>query len=258
MQNALGEINGDAALSATGNSPAALAGTSNGEVKLLITDGTISRLLMEAAGLNVANVVYEKLFGNRDVQINCAAGDFVVTDGVLDSRVFALDTQDAVINVDGKMNMKDETMDFGVHPHTKGFRVFTLRSPLYVKGTFKNPHVGVNAAALAVRGGAVVGLGLINPFAALIPLIAPSNNKPLPCQELMTAMQAQHPTAPPPGQREKAKGPLLPPGTPGASAVEPSAPATSSKPSAPSKKPAAPAGGVALPGPLNAADYKGN
>src|SRR6266702_4081273 len=49
MQNALGEINGDAALSATGNSPAALAGTSNGEVKLLITDGTISRLLMEAA-----------------------------------------------------------------------------------------------------------------------------------------------------------------------------------------------------------------
>ncbi len=108
MQNALGEINGDAALSATGNSPAALAGTSNGEVKLLITDGTISRLLMEAAGLNVANVVYEKLFGNRDVQINCAAGDFVVTDGVLDSRVFALDTQDAVINVDGKMNMKDD------------------------------------------------------------------------------------------------------------------------------------------------------
>ncbi|MFP3647296.1 AsmA family protein [Paraburkholderia sp. SIMBA_054] len=258
MQNALGEVNGDAALSATGNSPAALAGTSNGEVKLLVTDGAISRLLMEAAGLNVANVVYEKLFGNRDVQINCAAGDFVVTAGMVDSRVFALDTQDAVINVDGKVNLKDETMDLGVHPHTKGFRVFTLRSPLYVKGTFKHPHVGVNAAALAVRGGAMVGLGLINPFAALVPLIAPSNNKPLPCQELMAAMQAQHPTAPAPGQREKAR-PLLPPGTPGASAVEPSAPATpSSKPSTPSKKPAAPAGGAALPGRANAADYKGS
>ncbi|MBP0594456.1 AsmA family protein [Paraburkholderia sp. LEh10] len=252
MQNALGEINGDAALSATGNSPAALAGTSNGEVKLLVTDGTISRLLMEAAGLNVANVVYEKLFGNRDVQINCAAGDFVVTDGVLDSRVFALDTQDAVINVDGNVNMKDETMDLGVHPHTKGFRVFTLRSPLYVKGTFKNPHVGVNAIALAARGGAMVGLGLINPFAALIPLIAPSNNKPLPCQQLMAAIDAQHPSAPPPGQREKTRGPALPPGTPGASAVAPAAPP------APPKKPAAPSGGAALPGPANAADYKGS
>jgi uncharacterized protein involved in outer membrane biogenesis len=255
MQNALGEINGDAALSATGNSPAALAGTSNGEVKLLVTDGAISRVLMEAAGLNVANVVYEKLFGNRDVQINCAAGDFVVTNGVLDSRVFALDTQDAVINVDGTVSMKDETMDLGVHPHTKGFRVFSLRSPLYVKGTFKDPHVGVNAAALALRGGAMVGLGLINPFAALIPLIAPSNNKPLPCQQLLTAMQAQRPTAPPPGKRETTRGPVLPPGTPGASAVEPTAPA---KPSAPSQKPAAPSGGAALPGPANAADYKGS
>jgi uncharacterized protein involved in outer membrane biogenesis len=200
MQSALGEINGDASLSATGNSPAALASTSNGEVKLLVTQGTISRLLMEAAGLNVANVVYEKLFGNNDVQINCAAADFVATNGVLDPRVFALDTDDAVINIDGPINLHDESMDMKVHPHTKGFRVFTLRSPLYVKGTFKNPHVGVDAAALALRGGAMIGLGLINPFAALIPLIAPSNSKPLPCDALFAQMR-QHPVAPPPGQK---------------------------------------------------------
>jgi hypothetical protein len=200
MQTALGEVNGDAALSATGNSPAALAATSNGEVKALITDGTVSRLYMEAAGLNVANVVYEKLFGNRDVKINCAAANFVVTNGVLDSKVFALDTDDAIINMDGHIDLRDESMDLNIHPHTKGFRVFTLRSPLYVKGTFKDPHVGVNAAALAVRGGAVVGLGLINPFAALIPLIAPSNTKPLPCDELLTQMRTQ-PKAPPAGQK---------------------------------------------------------
>ncbi|MCO8625929.1 AsmA family protein [Burkholderia multivorans] len=214
MQSALGEVNGDAQLSATGNTPAALAASSNGEVKLLVTDGTLSRLLMEAAGLNVANVVYEKMYGNRNVHINCAAADFVVTDGVLDSHAFALDTDDAVINIDGKVDMKNETMNLGIHPHTKGFRIFTLRSPLYVKGTFKNPHVGVNATALAVRGGAMVGLGLINPFAALIPLIAPSNHKPLPCQQLIAAMQSQQPSAPPPGQRKKSKGLRLPPGTP--------------------------------------------
>ncbi|QYD70634.1 AsmA family protein [Paraburkholderia edwinii] len=210
MQSALGEINGDAALSATGNSPAALAATSNGEVKLLVTDGTVSRLLMEAAGLNVANVIYEKLFGKNDVKINCAAADFVVTDGVLDSRVFALDTTDAVINIDGNINLRDETLDLGVHPHTKGFRVFSLRSPLYAKGTFKDPHVGVNAAALALRGGAAVGLGLINPFAALIPLIAPSNNKPLPCDELLAKVGTK-PVAPPPGQKQPPKAPLLTP-----------------------------------------------
>ncbi len=203
MQQALGEVNGDASLSATGNSPAALAATSNGEVKALITQGTISLLLMEAAGLNVANVVYEKLFGSHDVNINCAAIDFVSTDGILNPRVFALDTDDAVINIDGQVNLRDESMDLKVHPHTKGFRVFSLRSPLYVKGTFKDPHVGVDATALALRGGAMVGLGLINPFAALIPLIAPSNNKPLPCAELVAQMRAE-PAAPPPGQKMRA------------------------------------------------------
>ncbi|SDE07722.1 AsmA family protein [Paraburkholderia lycopersici] len=204
MQSALGEINGDASLSATGNSPAALAATSNGEVKLLVTQGTISRLLMEAAGLNVANVVYEKLFGERDVKINCAAADFVATNGVLDPHVFALDTDDAVIDIDGPVDLRDESLDMKVHPHTKGFRIFTLRSPLYVKGTFKNPHVGVDATALALRGGAMVGLGLINPFAALLPLIAPSNNKPLPCDALFAQLHKQ-PTAPPPGQKMRAQ-----------------------------------------------------
>ncbi|KVM84024.1 AsmA family protein [Burkholderia stagnalis] len=190
MQSALGEINGDASLSATGNSPAALAATANGEVKALVTDGRISRLLMEAAGLNVANVVYEKMFGNRDVKINCAAVDFQATNGVLDTKVFALDTDDALINVDGPISLRDESMNLKVHPHTKGFRVFSLRSPLYVKGTFKNPDVGVDAGALALRAGAMVGLGLINPLAALIPLIAPSNNKDVPCAALFAQLKA--------------------------------------------------------------------
>jgi len=189
MQTALGEVNGDASLSATGNSPAALAATSTGEVKALITDGRISRLLMEAAGLNVANVVYEKLFGNRDVNINCAAIDFVATNGMLDPKIFALDTDDALINVDGPINLRDESLDLKIHPHTKGFRIFSLRSPLYAKGTFKNPKVGVDAGALALRAGAMVGLGLINPLAALIPLIAPSNNRDVPCSELFGQMK---------------------------------------------------------------------
>jgi hypothetical protein len=245
MQNALGEINGDAALTATGNSPAALAATSNGEVKALVTDGTVSRLLMEAAGLNVANVVYEKLFGKRDVKINCAAADFVATNGVLDSRVFALDTDDAVIDIDGNVNMRDETMDLGVHPHTKGFRVFSLRSPLYVKGTFKDPHVGVNAAALALRGGAAVGLGLINPFAALIPLLAPSNNKPLPCAQLLSQVR-QAPSAPPPGVKQQPKAAISLDGVP----VNKSS-GGASAPAASEKKPA-------VVTPASAAEYKGS
>jgi len=204
MQTALGEVNGDAALSATGNSPAALAATSNGEVKTLVTDGTVSLLLMEAAGLNVANVVYEKLFGDRDVKINCAAADFVATNGVLDSRVFALDTEDAVIGMNGTVNLRDETMNLTIRPHTKGFRIVSLRSPLYVTGTFKQPHVGVKPGALIARGGAAVALGLLNPVASLLALIQPGRNQPLPCHQMLVDME-RRPSAPQPGMRKEKK-----------------------------------------------------
>lgn len=217
MQTALGEVNGDAAMSATGNSPAALAATSNGEVKTLVTDGTVSLVLMEAAGLNVANVVYEKLFGDRDVKINCAVADFVATNGVLDSRVFALDTEDAVIGMNGNVSLLDETMNLTIRPHTKGFRVISLRSPLYVTGTFKQPHVGVKPGALIARGGAAVALGLLNPLASLLALLQPGRNQPLPCRQMLTDME-QRPTAPPPGiRKEKKAAPAYMSATPPAS-----------------------------------------
>ncbi|MGI4983271.1 MAG: AsmA family protein [Janthinobacterium lividum] len=203
MQQALGEINGDGALSATGNSPAALAASSNGEIKLLVSQGAISAFLMEAAGLNIANAVVEKLFGHRDVKINCAASDFIVTNGKLDSKVFVVDTDDAVINVDGSIDLKTEGMDLGVHPHTKGFRVFSLRSPLYVKGTFKKPSIGVNPVPIVVKGAAAVALGLINPFAALIPLLSPSHSDDTLCNQLIKAMDKSA-KAPPPGQKMSA------------------------------------------------------
>ncbi len=185
MNTSFGEINGDAKLSGKGNSSAALAASSNGEVKLLINDGAISNTLLEEAGLNVANIVVAKLFGDTVVQINCAAADFVVKDGLLYSRVFAFDTTDALINVEGTINLANEQMALNVYPHTKGFRVFSLRSPLYVRGTFKQPDVGVMKGPLALRGAAALALGAVNPFASLLALLAPSNKQASPCPAMM-------------------------------------------------------------------------
>jgi uncharacterized protein involved in outer membrane biogenesis len=54
-----------------------------------------------------------------------------------------------------------------------------------VKGTFKNPQVGVAMGALAARGAAAVGLGLLNPFAALLAMVAPSNDSKSPCPAII-------------------------------------------------------------------------
>ncbi len=177
MQTSFGEVNGDTSLRASGNSVAALLGHSDGELKLLMNDGAISKTLLETAALNVGNIVLAKLFGDKTVKINCAATDLAAKNGVFDVRLFVFDTGDAVINMDGTVNMATEQLDLEMQPHTRGVRIFSLRSPLYVKGTLKHPDVGVQKGPLLLRGAGAAALATVAaPVAALLALIAPSHD----------------------------------------------------------------------------------
>lgn len=192
MQNSLGQLNGDATLSGTGNSVADLLGTSNGEMKLLMNDGLISRSLMEIAGLNVGNYVVGKLFGDDEVKINCAATDLNIRQGLATPKLFLLDTENAVINVTGNVNFANERMDLSINPESKGIRIITLRSPLYVRGTFKNPDAGVKAGPLIARGAAAIALGaVVAPAAALVALISPSDTDDNQCSKVLQQMKNQ-------------------------------------------------------------------
>ncbi|MGF6694434.1 uncharacterized protein involved in outer membrane biogenesis [Metapseudomonas resinovorans] len=51
----------DVDVSGTGNSVRALLGTANGNLQMLVNDGTISRNLMEIAGINVGNYLVDRL-----------------------------------------------------------------------------------------------------------------------------------------------------------------------------------------------------
>ncbi len=200
MRTSLGEINGDAALDAQGNSVAALLGSANGELQLLMNDGAISKTLLETAGLNVANIVIGKLFGDKTVPINCAATDMAASNGLFDMRLFVFDTDDAVVNVTGTVNLASEKLDLDVKPHTKGLRVLSLRSPLYVRGTLKNPDVGVHAGPLLARGAGAIALGAVAAPAALLALIAPShgNDSDNTCRAVLQQLRGADTTQPRP------------------------------------------------------------
>ena len=193
MQSSFGEINGDVTMSGAGGSVSELLSNANGDVKLLMNNGAISKTLLEAAGLNVANVVVERMFGDKTVQINCAATNLTGTNGVFTSRLFVLDTADATINVNGTINFSNEQLDLDVVPHTKGLRVFSLRSPLYVKGTFKDPDVGVKPGPLLLRGGGAVALAVFAaPAAALLAVIVPSREaaESNQCQQVLSQLRS--------------------------------------------------------------------
>ncbi|KIH85589.1 AsmA family protein [Pseudomonas batumici] len=191
MQTSFGELNGDADITGTGNSVAKLFGSSNGDLKMLVNDGAISRGLMEIAGLNVGNYVVGKIFGDKEVKINCAAADLGIKSGLATSRLFVFDTENAIIYINGTANFANEQLDLKVTPESKGLRLLSLRSPLYVRGPFIKPDAGVQAVPLMLRGAAMAALGVIaGPAAGLLALVAPSGDVPNQCAPLLQQMKA--------------------------------------------------------------------
>lgn len=250
MRASIGEINGAAKLSATGNSVAALLGSSNGEARLLVENGTISKFILEAMGLNVGSVIIAKLFGDKPVQINCGVADFTFTNGMGRARTFVIDTQDATITATGVVDLSSERLGLTINPDSKGMRVFSLRSPLYVGGTLKDPRVSPDIGVLALRAGGAVALALLAPVATVLPLIDLSPAEDSQCGKLLAELR-KRPTAPPPGMTYRDRR------APASAAAAPTgqAPAGGNEPEPRRQNPAAPA--APSPGPNRTPMYQG-
>ncbi|HEY8098103.1 MAG TPA: AsmA family protein [Methylobacter sp.] len=184
-QASFGEVNGDAALTGHGNSVSAMLANSNGEFAAVASEGSISQYSLELAGLNVANAIFVKIFGDKQIQMNCLSGNFQVDQGDAKIRSFVLDTQDAVVDVSGDVDMAQERLNLDVHPKTKGLRVFSLRTPLYAKGTFSHPDVGPYKGPLILKAGAAAALAALSPAAAILPLINPGKTPNVDCAALL-------------------------------------------------------------------------
>ncbi len=202
LQATVGSINGDANLTAQGNSVASLLAGANGELKTLINQGQVSKYLLELMGLNVGNIIVTKLFGDKQVKLNCMATDFEVTNGIARTRYFVVDTEEALIEVAGAINLAGEQMDLRIDPKTKALRLFTLRAPLYVRGPFSKPDVSVDKGVLAMKAGGAIALAAAAPVAALIPLVNTGPGEDSDCGRLL-AESREKPKAPPPGKAKR-------------------------------------------------------
>ena len=164
----VGRVGGRLALNAEGNSVARMAATSDGEVGALMGRGRISNLLMEYAGIDIAESLKFLLGKDKTIAIRCAYADFGVKQGVASARQMAFDTDDTVIHGTGNIDLRNERLDLKFKPLPKDISFFSLRAPLYVSGTFKDPSFKPDAKVITLRGAAAAILANIAPPAALL------------------------------------------------------------------------------------------
>lgn len=177
-----GLIGGRATLEGRGKSLREMLGSANGTIGIGMEGGQLSRLLLELVGLDIFKATQLLLTGDSPVPINCLIGDFNVTSGDMQTRTMLVDTTVTTVQGEGSVNLKDESLNMTLHVYPKDASLLSLRSPIYIDGTLKQPSIHLDTKALATRGsiGTVLGV-LLTPVGALLAFVETGLGKESQC-----------------------------------------------------------------------------
>lgn len=184
-----GTLNGRTKLAGTGRSTAELLASLNGDISTHVQNGSISHLIVEALGLDVAQGLGLLIKGDENLPMQCAVVDLQAKQGIVKPNVALIDTPVTVILVDGKISLAKETLDLRLVAKPKNVSPLTVRSPINVTGTFANPEVRPEAAPIAARVLGSIALAFINPLAAILPFIDPGSDNHASCANALKTLR---------------------------------------------------------------------
>lgn len=188
IQLSEGYIGGTATLSGKGASLHDMLASSNGTVGLGMEGGTLSNLLIELMGLDIAQSLGFFLTGDKPVNIRCIIGNFGVENGLMTAKDFVIDTEDTNVTGEGTLQLGSEALNLRFKAEPKDSTPLSLRTPLRVEGTLKKPNVIIEKTNLAARGGAAIALAVAVPVAAILAFIEPGLGEDSNCAQLLHQM----------------------------------------------------------------------
>ena len=189
-KTSIGQVNGEFDLNGKGNSIGSMLAGANGKLSLVVTNGQISRLMMEKAGLHLWEIVSLNLTGDRPVKLRCGVADFNVKQGTMQAGALVVDTQVTTLFGTGTIDLKTEALDLVLETRTKTTSPLSLQSPIYIRGNFAKPSVQIDKGRVLTRAAGALGLGLINPLLALLPLIDAGPGEDSDCAQLVRDAKA--------------------------------------------------------------------
>jgi AsmA protein len=184
-----GKLNGKSKLIGSGNSTAEMLSTLDGEISIYINKGTISHLIVEALGLDIAQGLGLLLTKDESLPMQCAVMDLTAKNGIATPTVALIDTPVTLVLISGTVNLAKETLDLTLAAKPKNVSPFTVRSPIHVKGSFKHPDVSVEKTPIVARVLGSIALAFVNPLAAILPFIDTGSGEKSPCNASLIEFQ---------------------------------------------------------------------
>jgi len=191
-----GRFGGRARFRATGDSVAGMFAGVSGEAAIAMRGGEASTLRLVLTNLDLARAASLLITGDQTAEIRCAVAALHAKDGTLVPDVMVIDTSAELIRGKGSVDFAREQYDLELAADSKQPSLVALRGPVMITGTFKAPIVKPAIGQAIARVGAAVGLGLLAPPLALLPLIDVGDAPDADCRALYAeAKIASDPTA---------------------------------------------------------------
>lgn len=173
-----GELAGQANLAGRGRSTAGMLSSLDGTLQLWVRGGELSQLVVEAIGLDVAQGLGLVVKGDRNIPMQCAALSLKARDGTLATEAGIVDTPDSLILVRGTVSLAQERLDLTLEARPHDRSPLSVRAPIHVRGRFADPRVRPDMGKVGGKTMLATLLGsLLAPFAALLPLVDPGEDR---------------------------------------------------------------------------------
>lgn len=138
-----GPINGRIDLSGNGYSLANMLADANGSFALTMHSGRISNFTDAKIALNIGKMLSLMLRGDRNIAIHCGAVAFDLRNGVGQSRLLMLDTQQTRTEGVGTLDLRNERWDLLLTPRPKNPGLLTRLASIRVQGSFRDADVSL-------------------------------------------------------------------------------------------------------------------
>jgi uncharacterized protein involved in outer membrane biogenesis len=166
-----GTLGGFVKVDTSGTSLRELLGRMDGDAGIFMENGQLSALAQRLAPIDVLGALGVYVSGDRPLPINCLVSRFDIEKGIATASTLLFDTTLATVVGAGNVNFADETLYLTLTPYNKEPAAVSLRTPVDIGGTFAAPTFHVHTAGIIAKLGAAVGLGVLFPPAALLPLV---------------------------------------------------------------------------------------
>jgi hypothetical protein len=163
----------------------------NGDLGVFVANGQMSTLLGHLAPIDVLESLGALALGDKPQPVNCMISRFGIQSGVATASTLLMKTPSTTIVGAGNVNFAGETITLNLKPYNNGFAPVSLRTPVDIGGTLKKPAFHLEVGNLVARLGAAVGLGVLFPPAAILPLVDTGLGPNNACQEAYAAQNPQ-------------------------------------------------------------------